>query len=226
MTTSTFTTIGLVTAFLVNVGANAAHRARSQLFEDGTFELLPIPESHPWAPPMVRMPEVWGGRGVHLDPDLGAAVPTYGDNCRRAGRAFALRRAEPGDRLVFLARLHAEADETDAAGFFLVGQLDVVEFVSDVTRDPGPGWWDGNAHVRRARAGAPWDSFWVFRGGPTSRLFQRAVPFRRVEGDGVFGGNWLWRQTRTELQTIGSYTRAVRRLDGPAEELLRSLCPS
>jgi Nucleotide modification associated domain 3 len=213
-------------AFLVNVGANAAHRVRSPLFADGSFLLLPIPEKRPWAPPMVRMPEVWGDRGVHLDPNLGAEPPTYGDNCRRAGRAFTLRRAQAGDRLFFLARLHAQGPQPAAAGFYLVGQLDVLEVLGDVTSDPGPGWWDGNAHVRRARAGAPWDSFWVFRGGPASRLFQTAVSFTRVEADRVFRRGWLWREARTELQTIGSYTRAVRRLEGPTEELLRSLCPS
>jgi hypothetical protein len=174
---------------------------------------------------MVRLPEVWGSRGVHVDPDLLAEAPTYGDNCRRAARAFALRRAEPEDRIVFIARLHPQGPRT-APGFYLVGQLDVLEIACDVTYDPGPGWWDGNAHVRRARAGAPWDSFWVFRGGPASRLYRCAVPFSRVEADRVFGGSWLWRETRTELQTIGSYTRTVRRLEGAAEEQLRSLCPS
>jgi hypothetical protein len=221
-----FSTIGPMSTFVANVGANAAHRVRSPVFWDGSFELLPIPERRPWAPPMVRMPAVWGNRGVHLDPDLGAEVPTYGDNCRRAGRAFALRRARPGDRIVFLARLHPHGPAVAQPGFYLVGQLDVVEVASDLTEDPGNGWWDGNAHVRRARAGAPWDSFWVFRGGPASRLYPKATPFTRAEADRVFGGGWLWREARTELQTIGSYTRAVRRLEGPAEELLRSLCPS
>jgi hypothetical protein len=213
-------------AFLANVGVNAAHRVRSPLFEDGSFQLHPIPEGRPWAPPMVRLPEVWGNRGVHVDPDLGAETPTYGDNCRRAGRAFALRRARPGDMLLFLARLHLQSRQTTRPGFYLVGQLDVLEMARDLIHDPGAGWWDGNAHVRRARAGAPWDSFWVFRGGPASGLYEKAVAFTRVEADRVFGGRWLWREARTELQTIGSYTRAVRRLEGPAEELLRSLCPS
>ena len=95
-------------------------------------------------------------------------------------------------------------------------------FKSAIASDPG----DGNAHFRRARAGAPWDSFWVFRGGPASRLYRTAVPFTRVVADRVFDGRWRWRETRTELQTIGSYTRTVRRLERGAEELLRSFCPS
>src|SRR5260370_13847800 len=103
-------------AFLANVGANSAHAARSPLFADGRFVLLPIPERDPWATPMLRLgdilglaahpPAAWRERTVHLDPDLSAPTPTYGDNCRRAGRAFSLRRAATGDLIAFLARLH------------------------------------------------------------------------------------------------------------------------
>ena len=209
-------------AYLANVGANAAHRVRSPLLADGSFVLYPIPEQQPWRPPMRRLPAVWGDLAVHVDPDLDGDTPTYGDNCRTAGRAFSLRHAQPGDSIVFLARLHP--DSGDPPGFFLVGSLSVAEVKPDLTADPGPGWWDANAHVRRARAGAPWDSFWVFRGDGRSHLLDRAVPFRRAEADRVFGGAWAWRPDRTELQTIGSYTRAVRRLTGPAERRLRELC--
>jgi hypothetical protein len=179
----------------------------------------------PWAETMLRRPELWGERAVHQDPDLEGPNLTYGDNCRTAGRAFSLRQAGPADAILFLARLWP--DEPDARpGFYLVGRLTVAEVRADVTADPGPGWWDGNAHVRRARAGAGWDSFWVFRGGPGSGLLRRAVPFTRDTADAVFGRSWHWRASRTELQTIGSHTRAVRRLTGGAEEVLRSLCPS
>lgn len=205
-------------AYLANVGANAAHRVASPLFADGSFVLYPIPERQPYSPPMRRLPEVWGDRAVHLDPDLDADPPTYGDNCRTAGRAYSLRRAEPGDVIVFVARLHPRTAEPPA--FFLVGELTIAEVKPDLTADPGPGWWDGNAHVRRARAGGPWNSFWVFRGDGGSRLYDRAVPFRRAEADGVFAHSWRWREGRSDLQTIGSYTRAVRRLTGLAERRL------
>jgi hypothetical protein len=220
-------------AFLANVGANAAHRVRSPLFADGTFVLHPIPEREPWAPPMRRLPDVWGDLAVHLDPDLDGEPPTYGDNCRTAGRAFSLRSAGPADLLVFIARLHADAGAA-APGFFLVGSLLVDEVRRDVVEDPGPGWWDGNAHVRRARAATTpaagpgaWNSFWVFRGDRAgTRLFSRAVPFRRREAERVFDGAIRWRDTRTELQTIGSCTRAVRRLIGTSERRLRELLPA
>ena len=211
-------------AFLANVGANAAHRVRSPLYADGSFVLYPIPEHQAWATPMRQLPEVWGDRAVHLDPDLDGDPPTYGDNCRTAGRAYSLRGAEPGDVIVFVARLHPRSGQPPA--FFLVGELAVAEVKPDLTEDPGPGWWDGNAHVRRARAGAPWDSFWVFRGDGRSRLYDRAIPFGRTEADHVFGRAWRWREERSELQTIGSYTRAVRRLTGPAERRLAGLVQS
>lgn len=220
-------------AFVANVGVNASHSARSPLFEDGTFRLLPIPEAGRWRPPMLRLsdraelaryaPTSWHGGAVHLDPDLEGDTPTYGDNCRRAGRAFSLRRAQRGDLIVFAARLHPD---NAPPAFFLVGALTIYELLPDVIADPGAGWWDGNAHVRRARATGRWDSFWVFRGTSTSGLFARAHPFKRAEVGHVFGDGWLWRTNRTELQTIASYTRAVRRVEGQGELWLRNLCPT
>ena len=220
-------------AFIANVGVNASHAARSPLFDDGAFVLMPILEPAPWRPPMLRLadlvhlsrhaPRSWQDRAVHLDPDLDSPQPTYGDNCRRAGRAVGLRRAEPNDLIVFLARLQREHGPP---GFHLVGCLQVEDILADVTRDPDRGWWDANAHVRRARATGEWDSFWVFKGGAASRRFERAVPFARPEAITVFGDTWRWLNHRSELQTIGSYTRAVRRVDGAGEEWLRTTCLS
>ena len=205
-------------AYLANVGVNASHPVRSPLHADGTFELLPIPEAVPWRPPMLRG---WRGRAVHIDPDFTSTPATYGDNCRRAGRAFSLRRAQQGDLIVFIARL-----VNDNPGFYLVGSLEVEDVLPDVAADPGDGWWNGNAHVRRARATASWDRFWVFKGAPNSKLFDRAAPFTRKELTALFGDDLRWAAHRTELQTIGSYTRAVRRIEGAGEEWLRSICPS
>ena len=219
-------------AYLANVGVNAGHAARSPLFDDGTFALLPIPEMQTWRPPMLRLgdiaalashaPESWRRRAVHLDPDLDSTPATYGDNCRRAGRAFSLRRAQARDLIVFLARLQAPR----VAGFYLVGCLEIDDIAQDVTSDPGPGWWDGNAHVRRARATDRWDSFWVFKGSGATRRFGRAIRFGRIEAAAVFGDTWRWPAHRTELQTVGSNTRAVRRVEGPGEEWLRTICQS
>ncbi len=220
-------------AFLANVGVNSGHAARSPLFPDGRFLLLPIPERHPWAPPMLRLgdvdglaahaPAAWRDRAVHLDPDFTEPTPTYGDNCRRAGRAFSLRRAAAGDVIVFLARLNPTRGRPR---FYLVGSLVVDDLLADVTADPGPGWWDHNAHVRRARATRHWDSFWVFKGAAShSRAFAVARRFGRREVETVLGP-LRWRPTRSEQQTIGSYTRSVRHVEGREEEWLRKICQS
>jgi hypothetical protein len=111
------------------------------------------------------------------------------------------------------------------ASFHLVGCLDIDDAIEDVAADPGPGWWDGNAHVRRARARGEWDRFWVFKGGVQTQKFARAVPFQAAEAQQVFG-RWDWPSHRSELQTIGSHTRAVRRLEGTGEEWLRAACLS
>lgn len=163
-------------------------------------------------------PSSWRKRAVHLDPDLMSEFPTYGDNCRTAGRAYSLRSAQPKDLIVFLARLH-----DTVPGFFLVGTLEIEDSLIDVVRDPGPGWWDSNAHIRRSRATGDWNSFWVFKGTRNSRLFARAIPFTRREAITVFGDGWMWREGRTELQTIGSYTRAIRRIEGTGEHWLRTI---
>jgi len=206
-----------VAVFLANVGVNASHPVSSPLRTDGSFDLVPIPEAIAWQPPMLRG---WGGHAVHVDPDFASRPATYGDNCRHAGRAYSLRRARPGDEIVFLARL-----VNHQPGFYLVGSLEIADVLTDVTNDPGAGWWDPNAHVRRARATDKWDSFWVFKGSSQSRLFECAVPFQRDELTRIFGDGLRWPQQRTELQTIGSYTRAVRRVEGEGE-WLRTICRS
>lgn len=157
---------------------------------------------------MRQVPEVWGSRAVHVDPDLGAATPTYGDVCRSHPRAFALRKADSGDRILFLARLE---DGDDAAGFYLVGLLVIEEVIADLIADPGPGWWDGNAHVLRSRAHG-WDSSWIFKGGPGTGFFKHAQPFGRGEAEAALG-RLNWRPGRSELQTIASYTRTIRRIE-------------
>ncbi len=211
--------IGRVAAFLANIGVNSAHAARSPRRTDGSFLVLPIPEAVPWGPPMRRLsdpgledlrdaaPPGWAGRPVHLDPDFRSPVPTYGDNCRTAGRAFSLRRAGPGDVIWFAARLHG----AEAKGLHLVGRLIVDAVLADVTKDPGRGWWDRNAHVLRGRATGMWNSFWVFQGAPGSGWLPRAIPVGRRTLEALFGA-CSWPDHASEQQVIAWHTRAVRRI--------------
>ena len=111
--------------FLANVGANTGPEHRrlvSPLFDDGTFEFLPIPEgdrnldkntsavhcrdlrSHREPNRDLRryVPEHLWNAACHNDPDLNSF--TYGDACDKP-RASNLKDMESGDVLLFIARL-------------------------------------------------------------------------------------------------------------------------
>ncbi|MDE3078082.1 MAG: hypothetical protein KGJ86_21875 [Chloroflexota bacterium] len=209
--------------FLANVGVNASHRLTSPLRADGAFTLVTIPEAPGLdGPQLVRygdvkhlrevVPERYWGAATHHDPEFESL--TYGDNCARAARAAALKGCRPGDWIVFLARLVGEA----GAVFALVGLLEVESILRDVRARPEPGAmarYSRNAHIRRALADERfWDGFWVFAGTPRSRMFTRAVVVGRPEAELLFrdrdGAAWNWRPGRSDLQTIGSYTRTCR----------------
>ncbi|MHB8620248.1 MAG: Nmad3 family putative nucleotide modification protein [Chloroflexota bacterium] len=217
--------------FLANVGVNASHRLVSPLLADGRFTLVTIPEDQRLeGPSLVRygdlphlraaVPEGCWHLATHYDPEF--ETLTYGDNCGRAARAAALKACRPGDFIFFLARL------VGAAGplFALVGFLAVEAVLPDVRGRPDKASlarFKSNAHVRRALAdGRYWDGFWVFAGGPASRLFRRPVPIGREEASlllrNATGAAWVWPAHRSELQVIGSYTRTCRCIIDPAAD--------
>ncbi len=229
--------------FLANVGANSSHRFLSPLFDDGTFELITIPEepfaagSHSVRYRDLRshydpneslarwIPNRLLDSATHFDPEFG--TNTYGDNCERAPRAFGLKEARPGDLMFFLVRLARWSAEqfTGETGFFLIGFIEV-ESVFRAPSDPSgavaPARYAANAHVRRAlNDGRWWDAFWVFAGTDRSTRFPRAVPLDRAFADRILrtasGKPYAWPINRSELQVIGSYTRACRRIIDPRE---------
>ena len=229
--------------FLANVGANSSHRFLSPLFDDGTFEFITIPEE-PFAegPHSVRyrdlrshydpneslakwVPDRLLDAATHFDPEFG--TNTYGDNCERAPRAFGLKEARAGDLMFFLVRLArwSAGRFTGETGFSLIGFIEV-ESVFRAPSDPAgaasPERYAANAHVRRAMNNARfWDAFWVFAGTDRSTRFDRAVPVNRAFADLVLrtatGGPYVWPKNRSELQVIGSYTRACRRIIDPRD---------
>ncbi|GEM_PF-358181 len=212
-----------VRIFLANVGVNASHRLVSPLRHDGSFSLVTIPEEPRLAgPSLVRYgdvphlrsavpPRFWD-QPTHYDPEF--ETRTYGDNCASAPRAAALKRCRPGDWIVFITRLVRDSIPC----FALVGGLHVEAILRDVRARPAAAAlrrFGRNAHVRRGLADpAFWNGFWVFAGSSASGLFPRAAIVGRDEADLLFrdreGKGWLWREGRTELQTIGSYTRSCR----------------
>ncbi len=229
--------------FLANVGANRSHSFASPVYDDGSFELVPITETPPEPGPRSicfrdlrcvanpsrslsdLMPARMAGLAAHYDPEW--ETLTYGDNCERAARARGLRSASRGDLLFFLARLchHDGKRLTGGAGFYLVGFLEVESILRAAYEPPPPSALErvrANAHVRRAMNDpAWWDGFWVFAGSSRSRRFDRAVPVDRALADRVFlaadGSAWQWGGGRSELQTIGSYTRTCRAVIAPGQ---------
>ncbi len=225
--------------FLVNVGVNASHGAlRSPVFPDGTFEFLPIPEERRWwSPTLPAYPKLasyndpdetlaqyapvsrWNDR-LHDDPEF--RTFTYGDNPRTAARAAGLTQCGPGDYLFFLARL---VQRDGAAGFYLIGFFRIADLLRDVQEFPtGRDFqvFGANAHIRRAayhpRA---LNRFWVWKGDPDVSLrLPRAVPVTRSLAEATLldarGRPWSWGGGRSELQTIGSYTRSARLVIDPA----------
>ena len=230
--------------FLANVGANSSHRFLSPLFDDGTFEFITIPEE-PFAagPHSVRyrdlrshydpneslarwVPDRLLDAATHFDPEFG--TNTYGDNVERAPRAFGLKEARPGDLIFFLVRLAnwSAGRFTGETGFFLIGFIEV-ESVFRAPSDPAgaasPARYAANAHVRRAMNNDRfWDAFWVFAGTNRSTRFPRALPVDRAFADRILrtasGRPYAWSSNRSELQVIGSYTRACRRIIDPREK--------
>ena len=234
---------GKPSVFLANVGANSSHRFLSPIFDDGAFEFITIPEEPLVAGPhSVRyrdlrshydskeslarwVPDRLLEKATHFDPEF--YTNTYGDNCERSPRAFGLKEARPGDLMFFLVRLArwSEGRFTGESGFFLIGFIEVESiFRAPVgpTEAESPPRYAANAHVRRAMNDSQyWDGFWVFAGSERSTRFPRAVPVDRAFADRVLrtatGQPYAWSPNRSELQVIGSYTRACRRVIDPRD---------
>jgi len=140
---------------IANVGVNTSHRRlRSPIFEDGSFEFVPVPYCSPSDCPdelgncsecieeytvFPRYCELPSSNGIefsefipldrlrtraHNDPEFQSF--TYGDFPSNS-RASNLKQLDPGDRLFFLARLvqWSGSHFTNEAGFYLIGFLDI-----------------------------------------------------------------------------------------------------
>ena len=217
--------------YLANVGSNSSHRQLfSPLFEDGTFEFLPIPEGdrnldksrhavhyrdlrsyyNPDGDLLRYVPQNLWDAACHNDPDFGKF--TYGDSGTN-GRSSALTQLRKGDVLLFLARLERciGGERTRQSGFYLIGGF-LVDHARFLTRNAqGQERFSNNAHVIRGDS-----QFLGVAGSIRSRRFERAIPITREICDRVFkdkiGKQWTWGNGKSELARIGSYTRACRRM--------------
>jgi hypothetical protein len=158
------------------------------IFDDGTFEYIPIPEGGNTAEDRTYAGLAARRRGVladflpsslrdatpHLDPEF--ATFTYGDPTRNKRRQLA--KLMPGDLLVFYAGLEPP-NSVDASRLFFIAYF-TIRNAYDFQAMPQPDRPEvlanvaGNAHVKRS----PLDSDLVIVRGDRSRsrLLRRAVP--------------------------------------------------
>ena len=216
--------------YIANVGSNASHGFASPLFEDGSFEFIPIREVGGAADASARLVRYADLRSHYYpDGDLLRYIPrrlwsapchndpefetlTYGDGGDN-GRSSALTALRPGDALLFIARLERWDDgkRTRQFGFHLIGGLsvDYAEFITPQTS--GRDRFAKNAHAVRGDK-----RFLGVAGSSRSRRFRKAVPITRDVCDEVFraadGAPWRWGGGKSDLQVIGSYTRSCRRM--------------
>jgi hypothetical protein len=227
--------------FLINVGVNASHgQLRSPVFDDGTFEFIPIPErgrprSCPECETLPRycdlesfnnlnllkfIPKKYCHCRVHNDPEF--VSYTYGDYPTISPRAANLKKVEKGDFIFFLARLvkYKNVGFTKKAGFYFIGYFEVEDILREATATPKQSIlrkFINNAHVRRALYDSKlWNGFWVFKGSKKSCRFDYSVPFSKGFFEKIIknsrGRDIIW-DRRTELQVIGSHTRACRMIN-------------
>ncbi len=200
--------------FVANVGVNTADARsrglRSPVFDDGTFEFVPIKEPSRFAKsPLARryrdlscwtrpsdalatfLPKDVRDFAAHDDPDFVGL--TYGDIA--SSRAAALAELAPGDELWFLARLWSFRDGGYAgpSAFHFVGVLDVthnlelqagLEGVAAAVRRRA----ERNAHWLRHRTGDPDPSRILVGDEKTSARFERAIEITADVAGLLFGG--------------------------------------
>ena len=186
--------------FIINVGANTVHRQQSPLFDDGTFEFVPITASaddgftfadlRQFDAPDIPLTErliplkISPDTKVHNDPEF--ATFTYGDSpIVKPG----LQSMTRGDFLFFLVRLVPYRNQgyvTDEALFALIGYLEIDEQISLPSDDAvdrlltSPAF-NRNAHVIRWLNNRVPDNegYAVYKGSTNSRRFHTAVKFDR-----------------------------------------------
>lgn len=169
---------------LINVGSNSScQNGRGRVFEDFTFEYLPIPEDKETLDKVptykdlgfshVKFPDV----AVHLDPEF--ETFTYGHVERGFGDVKSILRLRKEDVLFFYATLQNKNSWSP----YIIGcftnleindcrNLSIEEIFAFKYRGFG-----NNAHLRRAD---PYVDF-LIKGGQGSRLLQKAFPLAKSD---------------------------------------------
>ena len=184
--------------FTANVGVNSAHRFTSPLFDDGTFEFLPIDDED--SPRAVHYRDLrshyepnrdllryvrerlWDD-ACHNDPEF--ETFTYGDAGDNA-RSSNLTRIDSSDVLLFLARLERWAGDrpTRQFGFYLVGGLLVDYAPVRHARSAGARAFHQERARHQRRRAVPWDGR---RRGWVPQVRARCSGYQGAVREGVHG---------------------------------------
>ena len=229
--------------YIANVGVNAHHKSKygliSPIFENGTFEFIPIKENSKisgehilkyrdlkcsisndklikYFPKNKR--EKLVNLAVHYDPEF--ETFTYGDIIDpKNPRSSNLQNIEKGDFLFFIASLTKYREGyflRDSAAFYFIGYLEVVMLIieeKDLLAYKND--ISNNAHYRwyidnLTEVG----DFLIVKGSEKSKRFKYSFRITREFCDSCLrdkvGKKFNWRPNQTENQIIGSYTRTVR----------------
>ncbi|WP_338729961.1 hypothetical protein [Haladaptatus sp. DJG-WS-42] len=184
----------------INVGANTnAPGFRGPIYDDGSFEYVPIPEEKATTEPVptyadlglsMELPDEIRETPVHLDPEFAGYGPckayTYGDPF--GVKATPIAELSAGDYLFFYATLSTVGDQPASWipprwGCYLIGQFELAaapvtgEEFTTLTAEQRAAF-SSNAHLKRD----PFDARVLVRGDPDgSRLYERAVPLSSPE---------------------------------------------
>ena len=182
-------------AYLLRVGIDLGYGALGPIFEDNTFEFIPISERSPSREPRTYSTMNGHHGGVladylprklqqcppHFDPEFSSN--TYGDP---SGKAKQLRKLQKGDLLVFYAGLQPWRHQRELKkGLYLIGFfcVDRVFDFQSIPKREQPTYRTllrENAHMKRIHPA--WEDLVIVQGSEESFLLDRAVLISR---DGV-----------------------------------------
>jgi hypothetical protein len=182
-------------ALLLRVGIDkGCGGTLAPIFDDGSFEFIPIPEGVP-APGAATYNERIGRRGkrlsayvpssiknapMHEDPEF--LTCTYGDPTLKR---YYLLKLVKGDLLVFYAGLQPYATDNYKEALYIIGYFDVknvTEFnkLSEAELAESLQWYRHNAHIKRQNS---LGDLVVVAGDRDSRLLHKAIVISQKKPD-------------------------------------------
>lgn len=167
---------------LINVGSGASNpNGRGRVFNDGTFEYLPLPETRETTENVPTYRELGFSQvyfpdlSVHLDPEF--KTFTYGHVERGFGDVKCLKELKVGDLLAFYATLQLDNQWSPfIVGYFRIQHIRDCRGLSiDTILALKSEGFENNAHLKRVDPNVDF----LIKGDKTSRLLDRAFPLAK-----------------------------------------------